>query len=307
MTKAQPPSAKAAPLLVSRDFAAPLERVFAAWTTTEAIKRWFSPETLNVPEAIVDFRPGGDFVVCMRTPDGHDYWSRGEFDEIETNRSLSFTMRVAHGAETAFTVRTKVTFEAISGGARMNVRQEYEVHDPRALANISGASAGWRTTLDKLALLVAPAARSVVHGAFTLERAFASPPEAVFRAFADADAKAKWFVGGEGYTVLERRQDVRPGGVERVRGRWANGTVSTFDAIYLEVLPAKRILYVYEMHLNERKISVSLATLDIRAEGAGSRLALTEQGAFLDGYDDAGSREAGTRMLLDKLAAFLNS
>ncbi len=32
---------------------------------------------------------------------------------------------------------------------------------------------------------------------------------------------------------------------------------------------------------------------------------MTEQGAFLDGYDDAGSREHGTGFLLDKLGASL--
>jgi len=32
---------------------------------------------------------------------------------------------------------------------------------------------------------------------------------------------------------------------------------------------------------------------------------MTEQGAFLDGYDDAGSRERGTQQLLDALGASL--
>src|SRR5262249_40467321 len=40
------------------------------------------------------------------------------------------------------------------------------------------------------------------------------------------------------------------------------------------------------MHLDERKISVSLATLELRPEGKGTRLVITKQGAFLDGYDE---------------------
>jgi hypothetical protein len=36
-----------------------------------------------------------------------------------------------------------------------------------------------------------------------------------------------------------------------------------------------------------------------------SRLRLTEQGAFIDGYEDAGSRERGTSQLLAQVAAFL--
>jgi hypothetical protein len=46
---------------------------------------------------------------------------------------------------------------------------------------------------------------------------------------------------------------------------------------------------------------VSLATVEFMPEGAGTLLIITEQGVFLDGYDDAGAREKGTRVLLDQL------
>ena len=42
-----------------------------------------------------------------------------------------------------------------------------------------------------------------------------------------------------------------------------------------------------------------------RNGGNGTRLVYTEQAVFLDGYDDAGSREHGTRGLFDQLAAYL--
>ena len=62
------------------------------------------------------------------------------------------------------------------------------------------------------------------------------------------------------------------------------------------------------MRIDERKISVSLATLEIEPAGAGrTKLKICEQGAFLDAYDDAGSRKRGTAGLLDQLAASLNA
>ena len=62
------------------------------------------------------------------------------------------------------------------------------------------------------------------------------------------------------------------------------------------------------MRLDERKLSVSLATLQIKPAGESrTKLVVDEQGAFLDGYDDAGSRERGTADLLDKLGASLRS
>ncbi|HTT82414.1 MAG TPA: hypothetical protein VMF67_02940, partial [Rhizomicrobium sp.] len=61
-----------------------------------------------------------------------------------------------------------------------------------------------------------------------------------------------------------------------------------------------------EMHLDDRKISVSLATIEMKAVDARrTMLKITEQGAFLDGFEDAGSRKHGSGLLLDRLAASL--
>jgi hypothetical protein len=59
------------------------------------------------------------------------------------------------------------------------------------------------------------------------------------------------------------------------------------------------------MHLNDRRISVSLATTDFKRAGKGTLLVYTEQGAFLDGFDDPAVRERGTRDLLDNLEGAL--
>ena len=148
--------------------------------------------------------------------------------------------------------------------------------------------------------------RSVVHATFHLERHYDAPVARVWKALTDQGAKSKWFGPPPGsFEVLERAMDVRPGGRERLKGRWEGGVVSTFDATYHDVIPQQRLVYSYEMHLGDKKISVSLATLELTAAGASTTLKVTEQGAFLDGYDDAGSREHGTGHLLDALGASL--
>jgi uncharacterized protein YndB with AHSA1/START domain len=297
------------PLVVTRTFAAPRPLVFKAWSTAEHMKRWFSPEGFTVPEAEIDFRPGGTCAICMRSPAGQDMWSRGKYIEVSPPDRLVFTSEVANGMVPAFTAHTTVTFEAEGPGTRMTVRQVYDIHDENFRFAIEGASEGWRTTLDKLEQEIvrmqsATVGRSVVHAMFRLERTYDASPAQVFRALSDREAKARWFEGGA-YTLLEREMDVRPGGRERIKGRWESGTVSTFDATYYDVVANERLVYVYEMHLDDRKISVSLATMDLKPASAGTRLVVTEQGAFLDGYDDAGSREKGTGMLLDRLGASL--
>jgi uncharacterized protein YndB with AHSA1/START domain len=147
--------------------------------------------------------------------------------------------------------------------------------------------------------------RNCVHSTFVIERAYPQAPSRVYRAFSDPKEKAKWFGADDNWTQEINEADFRVGGRERQRGKWHNGPVSDFQCIYQDIVPNERIVYTYDMHLDDNRISVSLATIEFRPDGKGTRLKLTEQGAFLDGYDDAGKREEGTRGLLEQLAKSL--
>jgi len=144
------------------------------------------------------------------------------------------------------------------------------------------------------------------HLTFTIERDYSATPAKVFRAFADPGAKRTWFAGPPGqWTELERAFDFRVGGRERARGGWPDGSTSDFQATYLDIVEDARIIYAYDMYVNDRKISVSLATIELHAGANGTRLTFTEQAAFLDGYSTPEDREAGTRQLLEQLGRYL--
>ena len=70
-------------------------------------------------------------------------------------------------------------------------------------------------------------------------------------------------------------------------------------------MPDRRIVSTYEMHLDERRISVSLSTIELFPGSPATRLVMTEQDALLDGADFPSERERGTHELLDNLAAEL--
>jgi uncharacterized protein YndB with AHSA1/START domain len=146
--------------------------------------------------------------------------------------------------------------------------------------------------------------RSVTHATFVIERDYDAPPARVFAAWSSRDAKARWF-GAPDDRTGKFQLDFRVGGREFNRGTAPNGNVYTYDARYQDIVPDERIVYAYDMHLGETRISVSLATVEFKRKGAGTRLIFTEQGAFLDGLDNPADREHGTGELLNALGAEL--
>jgi uncharacterized protein YndB with AHSA1/START domain len=143
--------------------------------------------------------------------------------------------------------------------------------------------------------------RSIAHGSFTIERHYDAGPARVYQAFADPNQKKQWFGEGEPGTGVF---DFREGGREYNTGKMGGDTYA-FDCNFRDIVPDVRIVYAYEMHLNGQRISVSVASLEFRPEGAGTHLVVTEHGMFLDGLDNVEQRREGTEQLMDLLGGHL--
>jgi uncharacterized protein YndB with AHSA1/START domain len=148
--------------------------------------------------------------------------------------------------------------------------------------------------------------RTVTHSTFVLQRSYPQALARVFQAFSDPARKAKWFGGnGDNWSEVAKSMDFRIGGSEISKGTFKNGPAIEFEATYWDIVPDERIVYSYWMVMDGKRISVSLATIELKPEGGGTRLKLTEQGAYLDGFDDPSVREKGTNDLLDALGRSL--
>ncbi len=147
--------------------------------------------------------------------------------------------------------------------------------------------------------------RSVTHATFVIDRTYDAAPQRVFQAFADPAIKSRWFTSPPGWENVESSMDFRIGGQDTQIDRNGphGGPVVTFASRYLDIVPDERIIFAYDIHMDDAAVSCSLTTVELRPEGAGTRLIYTEQGAYLDGYDDPGQREEGTGGLLDQLEA----
>jgi uncharacterized protein YndB with AHSA1/START domain len=148
---------------------------------------------------------------------------------------------------------------------------------------------------------------SVLHSTFSVERSYPVPPARVFFAFANEATKRRWFAEGEGWEVFEYTLDFRVGGSEISRFRFKDGPEVRNDTIFQDIVPNRRIVFVYRMAVASKPLSASLATVELVPSGSGTLMTYTEQAAFLDGADSAQGREEGCRELMEKLAAELQS
>jgi uncharacterized protein YndB with AHSA1/START domain len=153
--------------------------------------------------------------------------------------------------------------------------------------------------------------RSVIHDTFVIERTYPASPSRVFAAFASREAKDAWGdtgdIAGTEPATGPVEFDFRVGGHERF-GLVYQGVSYTYDAIYYDIVPGRRLVYSYEMYADGMRSSVSVATIEFVEAADGMTLTWTEQGAYLDGFDGQDAprlRQEGTSEMLDGLAKHL--
>ena len=87
MLKPQAPS-----FTIRRKLKATAEKVFAAWTQPEALKRWFAPNDETVlPLVEADVRVGGRYRIVMRGPNGDEHRVSGVYKQVVPDQKLVFT------------------------------------------------------------------------------------------------------------------------------------------------------------------------------------------------------------------------
>jgi uncharacterized protein YndB with AHSA1/START domain len=147
--------------------------------------------------------------------------------------------------------------------------------------------------------------RSETHATFVIERTYAVPPARVWHALSDNDAREHWFGGGAAFEVRDRSHDFRVGGHAIEDGQWRDGPRSRFESAYTDIVDQHRMVFTYDLWVEDHHLSTSLTTIVVVPDGDGTRLTYTEQAVHFDGLDSVTGREEGTRGLLDNLALFL--
>jgi len=115
------------PTILTREYNAPQQLVFEAWTQAEHLKNWQFPfKGFKCEFATADIKPGGSTLHKMIAPNGFEMWLMTKYDEINPYDSLVFRQYTSNEAGDILPnpqipnwpkeLRTTINFEVIGDG-----------------------------------------------------------------------------------------------------------------------------------------------------------------------------------------------
>jgi len=137
-------------LKMRRTFDAPRELVWRAWSNPEILVLWMGPVEWPAVSATCDFRVGGEWRICLRSPaTGENLWQGGVYTEIDAPRRLAFTFKWDESHEDGPPVDTRVTvdFSEIDGGRTV---MDFTHEGLKSEQSLTGHRHGWTSTADRL-------------------------------------------------------------------------------------------------------------------------------------------------------------
>ena len=138
-------------ILMVREFDAPKELVFKAYTTPEHVKRWWGGRRGNVTIAEIDLRVGGQWRYVMIADGGFEVAFHGEFHEIVANEKLVNTEVFEGAPEGSGAALVTCTFEDLADGrTKLSMLTSVDTKEIRDMIIGSGMEGGAQEGLDIL-------------------------------------------------------------------------------------------------------------------------------------------------------------
>jgi uncharacterized protein YndB with AHSA1/START domain len=135
-------------ILITREFDAPRDLVFKAWTTPELVARWWSGERGKVTSVDIDLRVGGTWRYVMEANEGFEVAFHGEYQEIVAGERLVNT-EVYEGMPDAAALNT-LTLTEEDGRTQLQVLVQHTSKEHRDGHINSGMEEGMQEAMDRL-------------------------------------------------------------------------------------------------------------------------------------------------------------
>jgi uncharacterized protein YndB with AHSA1/START domain len=138
-------------ILITREFDAPRELVYRAWTEPELIKKWWAGTHGKVDSVEVDLRVGGTWRYVMTANGGMEVAFHGEYKEIVPNERIVSTeaFEGIPDPDGNASLNT-LTLTEEDGRTTMTVLVEHKTKEGRDMHIESGMETGMQTSMDAL-------------------------------------------------------------------------------------------------------------------------------------------------------------
>ncbi|OWV93169.1 polyketide cyclase [Rhizobium sp. R72] len=144
-------------LVLVREFDAPREKIFKAWTDPVLMKEWFVPRPWSIADAKLDVRPGGSNLIVMRSPEGQEFPNRGVYLEIVENEKIVFTDAFTSSwvpSEKPFFVGIILLEDLGNGRTKYTAKARHWTAADKEQHEQMGFHEGWGKCADQLAELL---------------------------------------------------------------------------------------------------------------------------------------------------------
>jgi uncharacterized protein YndB with AHSA1/START domain len=111
-------------IIGTREFDAPRDLVFAAWTDPKHLAQWWGPNGFTTTTMSFELRPGGIWRFVMHGPDGRDYQNRITFEEVVRPERIVYRHGGGEDVEPV-QFRQTVIFEDLGGRTRITWRSDF--------------------------------------------------------------------------------------------------------------------------------------------------------------------------------------
>ncbi|HET7855746.1 MAG TPA: SRPBCC family protein [Gaiellaceae bacterium] len=135
-------------ILITREFDAPKELVYKAFTTPELVRQWWHAKRGEMTVAEIDLRVGGKWRYVMVADGGTEVGFHGEYREIVPNERIVST-EIFEGYPDEEAVNT-ATFTEADGRTTLEILVQHSSKQARDMHIESGMEEGLQDALDLL-------------------------------------------------------------------------------------------------------------------------------------------------------------
>src|SRR5580658_8242680 len=165
-------------IVLTREFDAPRELVFAMYTNPVHVKRWWGPRYITLVACEMDLRPGGAWRYVFAKDAGPEMTFKGVYQEVVPPERLVYTFIFDVEQIRDHPAMVTITFEELGGKTKLTQTVRHDTFEARDGHLHSGMDAGAKETFDRLEELLATMPTQLA-----MTRVFDAPREVVFKAW----------------------------------------------------------------------------------------------------------------------------